>query len=96
MATRPGSPYNTAAYRRAKAAFIQQAPPICAYQHCPIPDRRIDKRLNGNHPYGPTIDHTIPTSQGGPMWHGWTLMHRRCNLSKGTRPAPSLTTSRAW
>lgn len=85
MPTKPGSPYNTAAYRKAKAVFIANALPVCAWERCPIPGRHVDKRLSGNHPWGPTIDHHHPTSRGGPMWSGWQLMHRRCNMQKGNR-----------
>lgn len=85
MPSRPGSPYNTAAYRKAKQAFIAAAAPVCTWERCPIPGRIVDKSLSGNHRWGPTIDHRRPTSRGGPMWAGWQLMHRLCNMRKGDR-----------
>lgn len=101
MAYAPGSPYNTVAYRRLKRAFIEAARPLCAWAHCPVPGRLVDKQLSGNHPWGPTVDHAVPTSRGGAMWTGWQLMHRTCNLRKGARvevdvERAALRTSRRW
>lgn len=97
MPSRPGSPYNTALYRRLKAEFIASAAPVCAYERCPVPNRYIDTSLSGNHPLGPSVDHRVPTSKGGPMWSGWQLVHRACNSSKGARlQAPPVRTSRRW
>lgn len=44
----------------------------------------VDMALSGLEPKGPTIDHVIPISRGGPDTPGNVqLMHRECNLIKG-------------
>lgn len=97
MASKPGSPYNTSAYRRKRAAFIAAAPPVCCWSRCPIPGRHVDKRLPGTHPWGPTVDHRQATSRGGPMWVDWQLMHQDCNRRKGDRPdAPTTQAQPHW
>lgn len=50
-------------------------------QRCHDP---VDMLLSGLDTWGPTIDHRIPVSRGGPDTRANVqLMHRRCNLIKG-------------
>ncbi len=36
---------------------------VCQWSRCGLP---VDMTLSGLHPYGPTIDHRVPISRGGP------------------------------
>jgi 5-methylcytosine-specific restriction endonuclease McrA len=70
-------------WRDYRAARIAELPPICTA--C---GKYVNKELSGMHPLGPTIDHTTARANGGPKYSraNTTLMHRRCNTSKGVKP----------
>ena len=52
--------------------------------HCGHP---VNKGLSGQNPWGPTVDHVIPVSLGGPPLDraNVRLAHRKCNCSRGNR-----------
>lgn len=55
---------------------------------CGLCHRKVDMRLSGLHPKGPTIDHIIPLSVSrDDRRTNVQLAHRFCNLSKGARVA---------
>lgn len=71
---------------------------ITNHTNCHICGKPVDKTLNGRHKWGPTLDHIIPISKGGPMLDraNARLAHRYCNGSKhddilppATNPSPS-------
>lgn len=68
--------------------------------HCHRCGQPVLRALPGTHPLGPTVDHLIPRSKGGPKYDrsNLRLAHRRCNLTAGDRePEHSRpTTSRQW
>lgn len=52
---------------------------------CHLCRERVDMRLPGTHPQGPTIDHLIPVTDGGddePV--NVALAHRECNVRRNT------------
>lgn len=81
-----------------------------ANTHCWLCRRPVDKTLPGTHPYGPTADHEVPLSLGGPelLRDGAVLhlAHNRCNASRSNtvrrparathKPPAVLRTSRTW
>lgn len=53
---------------------------------CHLCGKRVDSRLNGNDPMGPTVDHVLPLSKGGEHSNAnVALAHRLCNVRKGDR-----------
>lgn len=53
---------------------------------CHICRKPVDMSLPGTHKRGPTIDHLIPLSQGGPDTEAnVALAHRSCNCARGAR-----------
>ena len=53
---------------------------------CHICEKRIDMRLSGVDPNGPTIDHLVPVSKGGTNdLSNLALAHRKCNVARGNR-----------
>jgi 5-methylcytosine-specific restriction endonuclease McrA len=53
---------------------------MCQWPPCGLP---VDMMLSGLETWGPTVDHVIPVSKGGPDTPGNVqLMHRRCNIRK--------------
>lgn len=53
---------------------------------CQLCDDPVDMLLSGLDTWGPTIDHVIPISKGGPdTRENVQLAHRRCNEIKGAR-----------
>lgn len=52
---------------------------------CHICRRLVKMSLSGMDPQGPTLDHLVPLSQGGPNDpSNLALAHRKCNLKRGT------------
>lgn len=52
---------------------------------CHLCRGRVDMRLSGMHPKGPTIDHLIPvTAGGGDDPTNVALAHRECNVRRQT------------
>lgn len=50
---------------------------------CHLCRRRVDRRLSGTLPKGPTIDHLVPISAGGlDERANVALAHRECNLRR--------------
>lgn len=53
---------------------------------CHICTDPIDMALSGNDIAGPTVDHIIPISRGGPdVFDNVALAHRYCNCCRGAR-----------
>lgn len=66
-------------YRRALLSGV--LPTTCDY--CGNP---VDVTLDGRLPDGPTLDHITPRSEGGTHdVANLRVMHRRCNLKRGTK-----------
>lgn len=60
---------------------------------CGICGSTVDLTLSGSDPEGPTIDHVIPISGGGPdLRSNIQLAHRVCNTAKGARWSGAATT----
>lgn len=74
--------------QRSASQFVEYVDPDVVFQRdgwrCHICSRRIDQRLDGRSPMGPTIDHLIPLSAGGEhSYANVASAHRRCNLRRG-------------
>lgn len=53
---------------------------------CHICHQKVDLTLSGRDPYGPTVDHLIPLSEGGAdELTNVALAHRQCNVRRGVR-----------
>lgn len=53
---------------------------------CHLCDVAVDPTLSGLHPDGPTVDHVLPLSRGGPdTLPNVRLAHRRCNVKRGAK-----------
>lgn len=65
---------------------------------CHLCHRPVDKTLSGRDPFGPTVDHRIPRSQGGPLLDrsNLALAHLRCNAAKKNRLPRTRRNSRRW
>ena len=58
----------------------------CQVPMCLARSRRIDRRLLGTAKWGPTIDHLVPVSEGGPdAPANVRAAHRYCNTRQGAR-----------
>ena len=56
------------------------------YWLCQLCGGAVDRQLSGLDPQGPTVDHILPISKGGPdSWQNVQLAHRQCNNLKGNR-----------
>lgn len=54
---------------------------------CHLCGRPVDLALSGNARWGPTIDHIVPISKGGPdVLYNVALAHRSCNCARGASP----------
>lgn len=52
---------------------------------CHLCRRRVDMRLSGMNPMGPTVDHLVPISEGGVDGaENVRLAHRSCNVARNT------------
>jgi 5-methylcytosine-specific restriction endonuclease McrA len=52
---------------------------------CHLCCKRVDMKLSGSLPNGPTIDHLVPISLGGlDVPANVALAHRSCNIAKGS------------
>ena len=50
---------------------------------CHLCRKRIDRSLDGNAPWGPTIDHLVPLADGGPhSYANVAAAHRLCNVRR--------------
>lgn len=91
----PRSPGRTGHRWRQARAHILATQDTCAW--CGNP---VDKTLSGRHPWGPSIDHTTPLSQGGDPLDptNLQLMHLRCNSQKnnGRQRTRKPRNSRNW
>lgn len=69
------------AYLRSRARCIAEE------TECWLCRKPVNKRLSGRHPLGPTADHVIPISRGGPQCDrtNMRLAHNRCNAARGNR-----------
>lgn len=55
---------------------------------CSLCGRGVDSSLPPRDDWGPTIDHVVPISQGGPhTFDNLRLAHRSCNTARGTGEA---------
>lgn len=55
-----------------------------AGRRCHICGKTVDMRRPGTHPMGPTVDHLVPISAGGPdSPSNVGLAHRTCNVRRG-------------
>lgn len=53
---------------------------------CHLCGKRVDMRLSGHSPKGPTIDHLVPVSFGGTNDRiNLALAHRECNVKRSNR-----------
>jgi 5-methylcytosine-specific restriction endonuclease McrA len=82
------------AARRARLRFdfVEMVDPIRVFDRdgwrCHLCHRKVDKRLDGRHRMGPTLDHLIPIADGGEHSYANTaLAHRACNSRKGVKAA---------
>lgn len=83
MNTDPRRTYAWQKLRKARLAIAVMNNEPCALCHRPI-----DYTQNGNHPLGPTIDHTHPVIRGGnpyPPMEELQAAHRRCQSRQGAR-----------
>lgn len=62
---------------------------VCAWsrtKQCRAKRKRIDPRLSGNDPLGPTVEHIVPISQGGTNdADNLAVAHRMCNVGHNVR-----------
>lgn len=84
---------NTAAKRaRRRATFVEMVYPEVVFKRdnyrCHLCGKKCNRKVNGLHPDGATMDHIIPTSLGGPhSYVNIATAHRKCNVAKGARAA---------
>jgi hypothetical protein len=53
---------------------------------CHLCGKRVNPKLSGIHPKGPTVDHLVPVSEGGvDELSNVALAHHLCNSTRGTR-----------
>jgi 5-methylcytosine-specific restriction endonuclease McrA len=67
----------------ARRRWINQHPPGTP---CSLCGRPVDTTLSGNHPQGPTVEHTVPVRTHPHLaleQHLWRLAHRRCQDRQG-------------
>lgn len=74
--------------RLALASATELVTPLVVFKRdrwiCQICHHRVDSGLSGRHKVGPTLDHIVPLSKGGPhSYANSQLAHRSCNSSKG-------------
>jgi 5-methylcytosine-specific restriction endonuclease McrA len=80
-----GDPRWSSAYQRKRRAFIADHPPGSPCCHC---GDEVDTTLSGNHPWGPTVEHTVPVRNRPDLALDislWQLSHRKCNDRQGGR-----------
>lgn len=88
----PASDLSTRIWQDFRCGFIATAPPVCV-----LCGGHVDKTLPGTHRMGPTIDHRIPRSRGGPLLdpNNCGLAHQHCNAARRNDPI-GMITSRNW
>jgi 5-methylcytosine-specific restriction endonuclease McrA len=70
--------------------FVENVIPSVVFERdkwiCQLCLAPVDQGLSGDDPDGPTVDHIIPLTHGGPhSYENTQLAHRRCNTQKGNR-----------
>ena len=88
-------PRHTWRWQQLVAHIRATRPPVCHICRRPIPPG-----LDGNHKWGPVVDHVHPIAAGADPYDldNLALAHRWCNGSKGAShgPPPKPPTSRHW
>ncbi len=72
---------------RKKAVYVEDVVPAVVFERdnwtCYLCDQPVDKSLSGRHQMGPTVDHVVPISLGGPhSYANVRLAHFSCNSRK--------------
>lgn len=74
-------PRKSSAYVLARRRWMKTAGDICC-----ICGGYVDRSLNGNHPWGGTVEHTVNVVDRPDLALDttlWLLAHRTCNVRKG-------------
>lgn len=68
-------------WTRLRARVLAYHEPVCS-----LCGEWIDLELDGRHPWGPSVDHILPVSEGGAdSWDNLLPAHNRCNAAKSNR-----------
>jgi len=97
--------YGSSRWQRTRRQHITAA--AARAEPCGLCGKPIDYRIDGRHRDGPTVDHIVPTSLGGPMfdWGNLRPAHKSCNGRQGAllvngranrRGRQPLRTNRDW
>lgn len=65
---------------------------------CRLCGKAIDMTIEGNDPWGPSLDHILARADGGKnVPENWQLAHQKCNSKKGSELSKRRTIiARAW
>lgn len=74
-------PRKSSAYVLARKRWMPTSGDVCC-----LCGEWVDKTLSGNHPWGPTVEHTVGVTDRPDLALDtslWLLAHRTCNVVKG-------------